>query len=529
MSHSRAARLTPCCRRPVLLAAVLASLLLSVGGLLAPVADRPLGLAAGEMVSRQGTQFVRAGAPFRPLGVSFYNAAGDPAIYECGLVREDSDRQLDDDFARIRAETGSNVARFWAFQRYTSGGTDWRAIDRVIRLAKQHDLLLMPVLENQWPDCTVTHGGGPRDADWYAGRYREPDAGETVSYEEYVRRIVARYRDEPTIFAWMLMNEAEATRTDGTGDPEALYTFARDVSGVVKSLDPNHLVSLGVIGRGQPGTAGPSYERLHALPTIDMVTFHDYQAADAPMPGARLALAGFSQGQDWGWLNGAYADLRGRDWETVSYQLPAGDGSAGPQGPRRIGLTMFGDLTGSLYVDQIQVGGHLYDFEDGTAQGWQGDGPAAVAPTWDRAASGAAALRVQVEHPADGARIWLDAPPDLEPGATLTARVYLETPGTAPPPDTLASAMTVAARLDKPLLVDESGLPTCDAAGGEPVHSPEDRASRLDAKIDAFFRAGGAGYLVWAWNPGSSCSFAFSSGDPLNGVLSTWATRLLTP
>jgi hypothetical protein len=38
---------------------------------------------------------------------------------------------------------------------------------------------------------------------------------------------------------------------------------------------------------------------------------------------------------------------------------------------------------------------------------------------------------------------------------------------------------------------------------------------------------GGAGYLVWAWSPDSNCSYAFTSGDPLNAVLSGWADRLI--
>src|SRR5204863_4947508 len=128
------------------------------------------GAGAG-FVGRQGTAFVRDGVPFRPIGVNFYSAAGDPAIFQCGPPKENPDDQLGDDFGRIRAETGSTVVRFWAFQSYTNGGTDWQSLDRVMRLAKEHDLLLIPVLENQWSDCTR---GGPRDAGWYAGRYRQP-------------------------------------------------------------------------------------------------------------------------------------------------------------------------------------------------------------------------------------------------------------------------------------------------------------------------------------------------------------------
>jgi hypothetical protein len=531
MAFSRVARLSTSRWWRAILLAVLVGTLLALNGLLAPGGGVGIGWvriagAGGGFVGRQGTAFVRDGAPFRPLGVNFYSAAGDPAIFQCGPVKSDPDTQLDEYFGRIRAETGSNVVRFWAFQGYTAGGTDWRALDRVMRLAKQHDLLLIPVLENQWADCTL---GAPRDAGWYAGRYRQPDGGYLLSYEEYVRRVVSRYRDEPTILAWMLMNEAEAKRPDGTSDPDALYGFADQMSRLVKEIDPNHLVSLGVIGGGQPGTAGPSFERLHALSTLDLVTAHDYKADEVPLPGARLEAAGFSQSQDWTWQNGLYLSLRGRDWETVTYPIPTGESPSGQQWPRRIGLTVFGNFSGDLYLDQVQVGGRLYDFEDGTSQGWQIEGPASVEQTRDRASSGSGSLRVRVNRPEKGVHVWLDAPPDLEPGATLTARVFVDTPGTAPPPNTLASAMKTARALDKPLLVGEAGLATCEAPATFTLNTQDERATRLDAKIDAFFRAGGAGYLVWAWNPSFGCSFAFTSGDPLNGVMSSWSARLAAP
>ena len=63
-----------------------------------------------------------------------------------------------------------------------------------------------------------------------------------------------------------------------------LKSFATDVSGLVKSIDPNHLVSLGTIGGGQCGAQGAEYQDVHAVPTIDLCEYHDYQPND-PMPG----------------------------------------------------------------------------------------------------------------------------------------------------------------------------------------------------------------------------------------------------
>jgi hypothetical protein len=55
------------------------------------------------------------------------------------------------------------------------------------------------------------------------------------------------------------------------------------MSSLVKSLDPNHLVSLGTIGSGQCGAAGGAYQDVHGVPGIDLCEYHDY-STDA-MPG----------------------------------------------------------------------------------------------------------------------------------------------------------------------------------------------------------------------------------------------------
>ncbi|HVG97056.1 MAG TPA: hypothetical protein VNK05_09155, partial [Chloroflexota bacterium] len=236
----------------------------------APEPGPPPARARPGFVARDGAGFVLDGAPFRFVGVNLYNAAGDPRIYACGSTTADPDADLDAWFARLRAETGARVLRFWAFQSYTAGGTDWRGLDRVFRLATANGLKVIPVLENQLPDCTR---GGPRLDTWYATGFRQPDGGYPLSYAEYVRRVVARYRDEPAVMAWMLMNEAESRTAAGAAHPEPLYAFAREVGAAVKRLDPDHLVTLGVIGSGQAGVAGTSYARLHALPSIDFAEY----------------------------------------------------------------------------------------------------------------------------------------------------------------------------------------------------------------------------------------------------------------
>lgn len=212
-----------------------------------------------------------------------YNAAGDPNIYECGPWMQDPDAELDDWFNRFKCDSSGQVIRFWAYQSYTHGGKDWSAFDRVMRLANRHGLKVIPVLENQWVECSE---GGYKYNTWYSDGYLKPYGTNSLSYKEYVRCVVERYKDEPAIAAWMLMNEAESKKTSGEEDPEALYSFARDMSTFIKRLDQNHLITLGSIGCRQPGVSGPNYQRLYGLPTIDFLEFHDYGADDKAMPAA---------------------------------------------------------------------------------------------------------------------------------------------------------------------------------------------------------------------------------------------------
>lgn len=485
--------------------------------------------APSGFVTRSGPDFVLDGAPFRFVGANMYNAAGDPAIYQCGPWMSDPEVELDAWFARARADFGGRVVRFWAFQRYTNGGTDWRGLDRVMRLANKHGLKVIPVLENHWADCTA---GGVKLDTWYAGGYQQPDGEHALAYQEYVRRVVTRYRDEPAIFAWMLMNEAEGRTASGQDAAEALYTFARDMSAYVKALDPAHLVTLGTIGGGQPGVHGANFERLHGLPTIDFADYHDYGHNDDPLPGAPVSLGAPIQSAiyrldgSWAWAQDDYRVNQARTWETLTWTLPAG-----AQPTMRIGVIVPGAYRGNVYLDEIRIGNRLFDFEDGTTQGWQSQSASvALSAATEQRANGTRSLRVGFDQ-ADGqtALIWVPAIAGDGPGTTVSLRLYVDTPGTPTPYNTLASAMYKARHwLNKPLIVGEAGMTACGSWHGSQAETGASRATKIDAKLGAFFGNGGAGYLVWAWEPNNSCNYAFGPGDPLNGVLKR-AGGLLNP
>lgn len=224
------------------------------------------------------------GKPFTFVGVNRYNAAGDDTIFTCGDSGENMDTFLDTMFGSLRSHIKGNiVVRFWAFQSYTKDGTRWDGIDRVIRYAKKYNVRLIPVLENHWADCTQ---GGTKTNDWYTSAYDAPYGSYSLSYKNYVRTIVSRYKNEPTIFAWSLMNEAETPPSDQTTDAP-LATFSSDISAYIKSIDSNHLVTLGTLANeGQAGTNGDKYSIIYGPDTIDFAEVHDYNFPDKELPGA---------------------------------------------------------------------------------------------------------------------------------------------------------------------------------------------------------------------------------------------------
>ena len=112
--------------------------------------------------------------------------------------------------------------------------------------------------------------------------------GDLVTYRQYVAAIVRRYANNPTVAMWQLVNEGEAVNDNDSCNEQAahsaLLAFSNDVGGLVHSIDPNHLVSLGtlqgwagsgewspVVRRGQrrlPDADGVSRQRCLRLPRL---------------------------------------------------------------------------------------------------------------------------------------------------------------------------------------------------------------------------------------------------------------------
>jgi mannan endo-1,4-beta-mannosidase len=179
---------------------------------------------------------------------------------------------------------------------YNDGDDGLRRLDYVLAAAAKNDIKVIVVLLNNWR----AFGGIDQYLTWY-GRdkhhefFTAPELRQ--AYRDWVKHVVTRtntvsglaYRDDPSIFGWELANEPRC-KGGGSFDSDHGWTkhtitsWANEMSSYIKSLDANHLVSVGDEGfldeHGEHwayrANDGVDHAALTALPHIDFGTFHLY-------------------------------------------------------------------------------------------------------------------------------------------------------------------------------------------------------------------------------------------------------------
>ncbi len=144
-------------------------------------------------------------------------------------------------------------------------------VDFLIAEAKKRNIKLIIAFVDFWSYT----GGMQQMRAWYGSSNKSTfffeDQRTRQDYMNWVRHVIwrlntksgLRYRDDPTIMAWELANEANA-------EPEQLrLRWTADMAAYVKSQDPNHLVG--------SGNANPDLNTFDiSSPAIDFGTWHGY-------------------------------------------------------------------------------------------------------------------------------------------------------------------------------------------------------------------------------------------------------------
>jgi mannan endo-1,4-beta-mannosidase len=181
--------------------------------------------------------------------------------------------------------------------KYNDGPNGLERLDYVLAKAGELKLKLIVVLVNNWR----AFGGIDQYLMWYGrNKHHEFFTAPEVkhAYKNWVHHVVMRtntitgipYREDPAVFSWELTNELRCKggdAFDGNSSectPETLTAWVGEMSGYIKSLDPNHMVSVGDEGFLDGGgdhwaykaNDGVDHEALTAQPAIDFGTFHLY-------------------------------------------------------------------------------------------------------------------------------------------------------------------------------------------------------------------------------------------------------------
>ncbi|WP_068155206.1 beta-mannosidase [Rhodococcus phenolicus] len=262
-------------RTAATLLATLLSVVLAAAGCAATPSTTPV-----SRVAVSGNGLTLDGAPWWPTGLDAYQLATRWSVNRgCG-----AEVDLDAYFA---SRPAGSVTRFNLFQqlavnKYT-GRLDFGPIDAVFASAERHGGLVIPVLVGQDGACEDERY---KDRDWYLTGWTA--SGSTpLSYRDWVATAVSRWGTSPAIAAWEPIGEPEAgvchdtqcslhRRTCPDDSARVLRDWHDTVGALIRSHDPVHPITAGLLGGDQCGTAGPGYAIVADSPFVDFVQYHDY-------------------------------------------------------------------------------------------------------------------------------------------------------------------------------------------------------------------------------------------------------------
>ncbi|KAB2041029.1 hypothetical protein ES319_D02G121400v1 [Gossypium barbadense] len=196
-----------------------------------------------QMVETKGNQFIVNSQPFYVNGFNTY--------WLMVMAADQSTRGKVSEVFQQASSVGLTVCRTWAFndgqwralQKSPSVYDEevFKALDFVVSEAKKYKIRLMLSLVNNWD----AYGGKPQYVKWgkAAGLNLTSDdeffSHPTLRMVNRVNTITnITYKDDPTIFAWELMNEPRCT-SDPSGD--TLQSWIAEMAVYVKSLDAKHI------------------------------------------------------------------------------------------------------------------------------------------------------------------------------------------------------------------------------------------------------------------------------------------------
>lgn len=262
-------------------------------------------------ITTKGQQFIKDGAPYYYVGANLwyaaYAASPDPAIGNPGRLERELDALSAMGVTNLRLLASSELSplknslnpAFQSSDGYLNEGL-LKGLDKALALMAERNMTAILYLTNFWEWSgglgtyeAWTNGGSYIDMNdpahpWpafpdFVSQFYENQAA-LAKYEAYVRTLVTRtnsvtnkpYKDDPTIMSWQLCNEPRPGGTDEIiGKRFKAYKGWIDRSAaLIKSLDPNHLVSVGHEGPKGSNDDLALTQSAQDSPNIDYTTAH---------------------------------------------------------------------------------------------------------------------------------------------------------------------------------------------------------------------------------------------------------------
>lgn len=253
--------------------------------------------AEGGFIRTGGLRFVLNGNPFFANGFNAYwltSVASDP-----------SQRYKVSNAFGEASSHGLSVARTWAFSdggstalQYSPGSYNeqmFKGLDFVVSEARKYNIRLILSLVNNYDNF----GGKKQYVQWARNQGQNIASDDEFFtnpvvkgfYKNHVKTVLTRvntftgaaYKDDPTIFAWELMNEPRC-QSDPSG--RSIQAWITEMAAFVKSIDSNHLLEAGLEGfygassagsQVNPGfQVGTDFISNNQIPGIDFATIHSY-------------------------------------------------------------------------------------------------------------------------------------------------------------------------------------------------------------------------------------------------------------
>jgi mannan endo-1,4-beta-mannosidase len=287
------------------LALTVAAAVAVLAALIAVPLMRASAATTASFVSRCGIHFCLGGHTYYFAGTNDYD------VFTYGGSWGDTETQwmdktrIDNHMAEMAAD-GVTVLRTWMFDHESwhcfepSKGVfsdqQFAEFDYILYSAAQHNIRVIPVFENYWE----AYGGIHTRLSWeglatgQSNRWRffnqSACPGCFTQYQNYVSYALNRtnhytgvkYKDDPTVFAWELMNEP---RYEGQGSAEnvngtTLRKWVDTMASYIKGIDANHMVDAGLEGHGTKygfgGDEGNPFVAIQQSPYIDFTSAHPY-------------------------------------------------------------------------------------------------------------------------------------------------------------------------------------------------------------------------------------------------------------